>query len=66
MIKKKEKGIITMKASELARQMKKLDSYPANVPGLNLGGVKEVSTSIGGCVTFIMLGVTFLYATLKF
>ena len=55
-----------MKASELARPMKKLDSFPAKVPGFNIRGEKSVSTSIGVCVTFIMLSVTFLFATLKF
>ena len=55
-----------MKASDLASPMKKLDSFPASVPGFNIRGEKIVSTSIGGCVTFIMLSVTFLFATLKF
>ena len=55
-----------MKASDLARPMKKLDIFPAKVPGLSIGGEKAVSTSVGGCVTFVMLSVTFLFATLKF
>ena len=55
-----------MIAGSITRPMKQLDSFPAKVPGLNIQGQMVVPTSIGGCVTFFTLAVTFLFATLKF
>ena len=39
--------------------------FGAALPTFNIGGKKEISTHFGGCMSLLLIILTFLYSTLK-
>ena len=43
-----------------------MDMFMSPVPGFNINGRSHVKTMTGGITSFLIIYITFLYATLKF
>ena len=45
--------------------LKNIDIFGKQTPQLNIRGQNKIKTHLGGCITLIILIITFLFASLK-
>ena len=45
--------------------IRSLDSFGKEVPAFNINGQSQVQTLVGGCLTLLIMIITFSYATSK-
>ena len=50
----------------ISSMLQRMDMFLSPVPSFNIDGRSHLTTMTGGIITFAILYVTFLYATLKF
>ena len=50
---------------QLLEPLKKLDLFGRPLPQANLGGMEQVQTHYGGCISLLFAFITFLFASLK-
>ena len=44
----------------------RIDMFGERVPGFHIRGQEKAKSLLGGCVSFIVIGLTLLFAALKF
>ena len=60
--KQKSRGAFT----EIGNRLKSMDLFGAPIPQFNIKGKSSVRTHLGGLISFMAVGLTFMFALLKF
>ena len=58
-------GDRTHRAWDAQNYIRSLDSFAKDVPAFNIGGDSQVQTLVGGCLTLLIIILTFSYAASK-
>ena len=53
------------RAWDAKNYIRSLDSFAKEVPAFNINGQSQVQTLVGGCLTLLIMIITFSYATSK-
>ena len=50
----------------ISKTLQRLDFFGTPTPNFNLNGKSKINTTLGGCLSLVIVYITFLYSLIKF